>query len=312
MSDVWLLDRYDESWEMRALRSALVERGVTAEIIDWAEVSPTGQPPGLLHHGMPCRIPKAAFLESRVFTRHTEGDSTLLYDWLEMLEEAGTRFYNPVAAIRRGRNKIRQAEILVRAGLPVPPTRTVRCQADLERCLVDWGDVVLKPVFGHASLDVVRMRVDGPGAEPDSRLGLREEIVSWHLLQHYGLMVAQQYVSNPGRDMRVTVLGDTIAACVYHVSTAPDRAIRHFLYPLQWQKAPLTEEVENIARKAVKVLGLEIALLDILEGPQGPVIIEVNCSGSTWGRIDGTDMDLTTGGITAVIADHLVELATRT
>jgi len=308
VSDVWLIDRYDESREMRALRLALGIRGVTAEILDWKEITPIGAPPGLLRNGVPCHPPKAAFLESRVFTRHSEGDLALLYDWLEILEEAGTRLYNPLAALRRGRNKIRQAYSLARAGLPVPLTRAIRCTDDLERCLEDWGEVVIKPVFGHASLDVVHMRAGGPGAERGSRLGMREEIISWHLLRRHGLLVAQQYIENPGRDMRITVLGGEVASCVYHVSTAPDQTVRHFLYPLRWEKAPLTAEIANIAGKAVRTLGLEIAVLDMLEGPEGPIIIEVNCTGSIWARIEGTDMDLTSGGITAIIADRLVEL----
>lgn len=309
MSDVWLLDRYDESREMHALRSALGKRGLSADIIDWREITPIGKPPGLLRNGVSCHLPKAAFLESRVFTRHTEGSLALLYDWLEILEEAGTKLYNSLTAVRRGRNKLRQAHTLARAGLPVPFTRAIRCMSDLERCLADWGEVVIKPVFGHASLDVVHMRTDGPGAEPGSRLGMREEIISWHLLQQYGVLVAQQYIANPGRDMRITVVGGQIASCVYHVSTAPDQTVRHFLYPLRWKKAPLTAEIEDIAQKTVRELGLRIAVIDMLEGPDGPVIIEVNCTGSVWAQIEGTDMDLTSDGITAVIADHLAELS---
>jgi tetrahydromethanopterin:alpha-L-glutamate ligase len=307
--DVWILDRYDWSREMTALCQALRQRGLKADIVDWGCLTPGGNPAGFLKDGVPCAVPKAALVESRVYTRHTEGDLSLVYDWLDALAAEGTRLCNPASAIRTARNKLRQAAILSGQGLPVPPTAAVRSQADLERCLADWGDVVIKPVVGHASIDVTRMRADGPGAADGSRLGLREEIVSWHLLQEHHVLLAQPYVANPGRDLRIAVIGDSVAACVYHVSTAPDLTVRHFLYPLRWEKAPLTTELRDIALGATAALGLHIAVLDLLEGPDGPVIIEVNCSGSVWSRIEGTEMDLTEHGMTSLIADHLAALA---
>ncbi|MFQ6081610.1 MAG: hypothetical protein ACE5OW_08085, partial [Candidatus Bathyarchaeia archaeon] len=38
----------------------------------------------------------------------------------------------------------------------------------------------------------------------------------------------------------------------------------------------LNEELENLAVKAAKVIGCKVAGVDILEGPEGPVIVELN------------------------------------
>ena len=38
----------------------------------------------------------------------------------------------------------------------------------------------------------------------------------------------------------------------------------------------LSEEIENIAVKAAEVIGCKVTGVDILEGPKGPVVVELN------------------------------------
>jgi len=243
-----------------------------------------------------------------VLTRHSEGDLALLYDWLSMLEQRGTRLVNSVAALRVCQNKIWQAAALAEAGVPVPPTRAVRSAADVEQCLTDWGDVIVKPITGHASVDVIRLVPAGPGGQPDSLLGLREDIVLWHWLRRHQVLCAQKFVENPGRDLRAVVVGDRIASCHYHISTAPDGSVRSLLHPLRWEPADLTEKLEQLLLKCVDVLGLDMATLDVVEGPDGPVVIEVNPTVSRWEPVEGTKLDLTPRGITAAQVELITGL----
>jgi len=306
--DLWLLDRFSQSWENTAIRNEISRRGYQAEIVDWAELTPLGGDTGMLRGGSPAEPPRLAIVKSRVFTRCPSGDLALIYDGLEAIADAGTRVLNSPQAIRRSRNKLRQAEVLARAGLPVPPTRGVRTEAEIDKCMADWGEIVLKPVWGHASVDVTRMRPHGRLAEPGTLLGIREEIVAWHLLERYHLLCAQAFIENPGRDLRVTVIGSVIASCIYHVSTAPDGSVRHFLYPLRVEQAPLTPEIVGIAHTAVEALELDFAIIDMVESPAGPVIIEVNQGLSVWRDLENTGYDLTPGGYTSLVTDQLEEI----
>lgn len=304
-ADLWLLDRFSHSWENRAIHDEMTRRGHVAEIVDWDTLTPMGGGVGLLRDGSAAEPPYLAIVKSRVFTRCPVGDLALVYDGLEALTDLGTRVLNSPSAIRRGRNKLRQAGTLARAGLPVPATRAIRSEADIERCMADWGEIVLKPVWGHASVDVTRMRPNGRLAEPGTLLGIREEIIAWHLLERYHLLCAQEFIPNPGRDLRVTVIGPVIASCIYHVSTAPDGSVRHSLYPLRVQQAKLTREIADIAHGATSALELDFAILDLVEGPDGLVIVEVNQGLSVWRDLEHTDFDLTPGGYTSLVVDQI-------
>jgi glutathione synthase/RimK-type ligase-like ATP-grasp enzyme len=304
-ADVWLLDRFTRSWENQEICAELGRRGYSADIVDWEEISPSGARDGVLRSGVPGDAPRVAVVKSRVITRRSEGELALVYDTLDALADAGTRVSNPVPAIRRCRNKVRQAATLARAGLPVPPTRAIKSQDELEACLATWGEVVLKPIWGHASIDVHRLRPNGRLADPGSLLGIREEIVSWHLLEQHRQLCAQPYVENPGRDLRITMIGSQVASSVFHVSTSPDGSVRHFLHPLRVEPAALTAEVSEFATAALRALDLDFAVIDLVEGPSGPVIIEVNEGLSTWSTIQGTEFDLTTTGHTVAVVDEL-------
>lgn len=305
---VWLIDRFDVSWEMTRLVEELGRLGIRGQVVEWSDIQ--------LGSGLPQQRgqsngfrPAAASIQSRVLTRHTRGDAALLYDWLELLEELGIRITNPAAGIRRCRNKVRQAAALSAKGLPVPDTKAVNDGAEIGDCLDAWGETVLKPIWGHASIDVTRLRGRGRPTGPGVPLALREEIVTWHLFQKYGQLCAQRFVPNSGRDLRVAVIGEQIGYCMWHVSSAPDQAVRHFLFPLRRESVKVTPEMERLAVSAVKCLGLDCAVLDVVEGDEGLTIIEVNEGISVWEDVEGTEFDLTDRGFTVAIAEQLAAVA---
>ena len=305
---VWLLDRIQSDWEVDTLRTALSAEGIQAERVDWAEIQPYGVPPGFSGPEGRREAPDLAVVTARVLTRHTEGDVALLYDWLTMLEQRGTRLVNPVGALRVCQNKVWQAATLAEAEIPVPPTRAVRSAEDVEGCLADWDDVIVKPITGHASVDVIRLVSGARGGQQGSLLGLREDIVLWHWLRRHQVLCAQKFVENPGRDLRAVVIGDQVASCHYHISTAPDGSVRSLLHPLRWAPALLTGDLERLLVKCVSALGLDLATIDLVEGPDGPVVIEVNPTVSRWEPVEGTELDLTPRGITTAQVELITGL----
>ncbi|MDL4816553.1 ATP-grasp domain-containing protein [Actinomadura opuntiae] len=305
--DVWILDRLGPDWEVRALQEALRQQEIPTRIVEFSELRPTIE--GLAIPSSNWGTPSLAVVTARVLTRHTEGDLAFLYDWLTMLEDQGVRLVNPAGALRRCQNKIHQAATLRAAGVPVPDTVAVRQTRDAEECLDRWRDVIIKPVFGHASVDVLRILPSGTGGRDGVLLGLREDIVLWHLLRRHHVLCAQPFIENPGRDLRAIVIGDRVASCHYHISTTPDGSVRSLFHPLKWAPAPLTAEIEQILLASTSALNLDLATIDMVEGPNGPVVIEVNPTVSRWEPIERTDLDLTPHGITAAQVELLKDLA---
>lgn len=311
---VWILDKAYEDGEMIALRRALADLGTSVERIEWDTIHPLVVNAREDDSGLLRELPDVALVNARIFTKHDQGDMALLYDWLEFFERRGVRLVNSVESLRRTHNKVLQADILRDADVPVPPTRMAESQDDVQRCIEEWGEVIIKPVMGHSSVDVVKLlpkdyEASGP---PGTPFGIREDIVLWHWFRKHHVLCAQKFIDNPGRDIRAIVVDGVVASCTYNIATAPDGSVRSLLHPARREPAELTPELEKIFLGAVKALDLEISCVDLVEGPQGPVVIEVNPALSRWQPIEGTDADLTPHGITAIQAELLASLARST
>lgn len=303
---VWILDKAYEDGEMVALRESLSSLGVDVKRVDWDTVHPR-----IVNAREHLDLPDVALVNARIFTKHAGGDMALLYDWLEILERRGVRLVNSAGGLRRTHNKVLQADILTSLDIPVPPTRLVESHDDVQKCLEDWGEVMIKPVMGHSSVDVVKLlpkdyHASGP---PGTPFGIREDIVLWHWFRRHHVLCAQKFIENPGRDVRAIVVGGVVASCTYNISTAADGSVRSLLHPARREPAELTTELERIFLESVKALDLDISCVDLVEGPDGPVVIEVNPALSRWQPIEGTSADLTPHGITAIQAELLAELA---
>lgn len=304
---VWILDKAYEDGEMRALLQELQDLGCDAERVEWDTLYPKVVNSRLNHS----QLPAVALVNARIFTKHNKGDMALLYDWLESLQRAGIRLVNTVESLRLSHNKVVQASLLSHAGVPVPPTALAESPGDVQQCMEEWGDIVVKPVMGHSSVDVVKFlpkdyAASGP---PGTPFGIREDIVLWHWFNRHKALCVQKFIDNPGRDIRTIVINGTVASCTYNISTAPDGSVRSLLHMARREPAPLTSRLEQICLNAASVLGVEICCIDLVEGPDGPVLIEVNPALSRWQPIEGTQADLTSAGISRLQAEFLASLA---
>ena len=90
-------------------------------------------------------------------------------------------------------------------------------------------------------------------------------------------------------------VGGEVVAAMYRVSNSWKTNIFQGAKPVACKLEP---ELEELSIKAAKVLGCEYAGVDILEGPNGPVIIEVNSSPTWKGLYQATGVP---------IADLLIE-----
>ncbi len=89
--------------------------------------------------------------------------------------------------------------------------------------------------------------------------------------------IIQEYLETGGTDLRVIVIGDKAVAAMKRVAkTDEKRANIHA--GGSGEAAHITREVAALAIKTARALGAEVAGVDILEGPHGPMVIEANIS----------------------------------
>lgn len=206
------------------------------------------------------------------------------FDAVHQLEAMGVPVVSRVAAVQGARDKIRSAQLLARAGLPLPATAVVgHGLPDLERLVEPLGPPpwIVKLPEGAQGMGVARV---------DSLPSLRTVV---DMLQSLGQrLLVQHYVREAsGLDIRVLVVGGQALAAMRRQSAGDE--IRSNLHRGGTAEGlALTPQLTEIAVRAAEALGLDVAGVDMLPSRNGPVVAEVNGSPGLEGLEQATGVDL--------------------
>ena len=201
-------------------------------------------------------------------------------DALAQLEATGTPVINSARAIESAVDKYLALAKLQAAGLPVPPTAVCQSTDDaMDGFCALGGDVVVKPLFGGEGRGICRI------ADPD--VAFR----TFKALQKIdAVLYLQQYIDHEGCDLRLFVLADKVWG------------IRR-RNPSDWrtnvsrgataEPLDVTIELVDIARRATRAVGAEIAGVDVLDGRDGRRwVLEVNAVPGWKALAETLDMDV--------------------
>jgi len=112
------------------------------------------------------------------------------------------------------------------------------------------------------------------------------------LLKERGVLYLQEFVPNPGRDIRVFVVGEEALGAIYRISRKGS-----FVSNLSQGGTPvkceLTEEMQELAINATKAVGADFAGVDLIEGEEGLFLLEVNATPSGKGIKLACGVDVT-------------------
>jgi glutathione synthase/RimK-type ligase-like ATP-grasp enzyme len=269
--------------------------------VDWDDLV-LGIRGELWHQGKPVDPPVRALVRSRVFTR--ADDLSIVFDGLRILEAFGVQVINDADAIQRAHNKVLACAVLDEAGVRVPPTRLVRTVTEIGQCLLDWDDVVLKPVSGHSMVGLTRLlREPEDGSDTPPGVTVFQEVQVWHLLRHHRALCAQHYVDHPGPELRVLVVDEDIVACNRRTPVFAELNASRSHRGYRTEQTECTDEIADVARTAVRSLGLRYSAVDIVEAGAGLVVLEAKPSISLWCDLDRRHLHTTPRGLGARIAD---------
>ena len=208
----------------------------------------------------------------------------------------GVPVLNSADAISQARNKMRSLQLLSAHGLLTPATVMAREPAELREMvkLVGGPPVLVKLLQGQGQDRrgvMVLESLQSLGPALDAILGLGHSVL------------VQSYVKQTQKDLRVLVVGGVARAAV-HRRARPGRVYRTLNLGAHYQAATLTPEVAHAAEAAARILGLEVAAVDLLSIAGKPRILEVNSSPNLWAleRATGTDL----AGVLIERAEELV------
>ncbi|MBW6469738.1 MAG: RimK family alpha-L-glutamate ligase [Methanosarcinaceae archaeon] len=197
------------------------------------------------------------------------------FDILRQLEMNGTMVINTPQAIQNAANKYHSTYLLAQANLPVPRTTAVQSTEGALNALAEFGDSVIKPVFGYKGIDIIRVK-DGTAFHPNNepRPEPIEQLIDG-LIAKKEMLYIQEFISNPGRDIRAFVVNGSVIGTIYR--TAADGSwINNLSQGGTAARCVLSQEQEEICIRAAKTIGTVFAGVDIIEGNNGPAILEVN------------------------------------
>jgi RimK family alpha-L-glutamate ligase len=184
-------------------------------------------------------------------------------DILYRLERLGFYVINPPEAIEHCVDKYDILAILEDNGVPVPRTVATESVNEALKAFAELGgDVVVKPIFGSRGMGATRI--------VDSEIA---STVFKAITFHHGVIYLQEFVPHGYSDIRAFVVDDNVIAAMRRVAESWKTNFSQGARP-----APITLDpaLEELAVKSAKAVGCKIAGVDILEGPNGPMIVDVN------------------------------------
>jgi len=162
-------------------------------------------------------------------------------------------------------NKFLTLLALKEAGIPVPETFMSGSRKTVEGVLdrMDYP-VVMKLLYGSLGKGV--MFADSKQSATsfmDALERFKEPIF------------LEEYVPNPGEDIRAFVLGGQVIGAMKRIAQKDERRTNIGIGGLG-EPIELDAETKSIAIRAAKAIGMNITGIDIIQGPDGPIVIEAN------------------------------------
>ena len=221
---------------------------------------------------------------------------------VRQFEMMGVYSVNESVAITRSRDKLRALQLLSRRGIGLPVTGFANSPDDTEDLLkfVGGAPVVIKLLEGTQGVGVVLA---------ETKKAAESVIEAFSGLK--ANFMVQEYIKEAGgADIRCLVIGDKVVASMKRQGREGEfRSNLHRGGSASLIK--ITPEERSTAVRSAKVMGLNVAGVDLLRSNHGPVVMEVNSSPGLEGIENATQKDVA-GMIIAFIEKNAEKGKTRT
>lgn len=190
---------------------------------------------------------------------------------------------NTSSGISNSRDKLRSLQILSRHQVGIPQTTFVRDKKDVLPAIerVGGAPVVIKLLEGTQGIGVLLAE------SVKSAEGIVELLQS----QKQNVLIQKFVAESKGRDIRAFVVGDQVVGAMRRVAQGQEFRSNVHRGGLT-EPVMLDETYAETAVRAAQILGLRVAGVDMLEGKDGPQIMEINSSPGLEGIEKCTQLDI--------------------
>ncbi|MCA9405839.1 MAG: 30S ribosomal protein S6--L-glutamate ligase [Candidatus Omnitrophica bacterium] len=215
---------------------------------------------------------------------------------VRQFEQMGVYCLNTSLGILTARDKLRSIQLLARHHIGIPETTFVKERGDVLSAIKDIGGapVIIKLLEGTQGIGVIL-------AETNK---IAEAIVETLHSTKQNVLIQKFVSESKGKDIRAFVIGGKVVAAMRR--TAQGDEFRSNVHRGGKVEAlELSEQYEKTAIQATQIMGLSVAGVDMLEGKNGPIVLEVNSSPGLEGIERATGID-----IAGAIIDYIEEQST--
>lgn len=274
-----ILSRGPKLYSTRRLREAAIERGHKVKIFDTLKF-------GIyLRQGEPDLTYRGKNISDYDAIIPRIGNSVTFFGTsvVRQFEQMGTFCLNTAESILASRDKLSSMQALSRHDIGIAETAFVRNPKDILQAIQEMGGapVVIKLLSGTQGVGVIL-------AESNK---VAEAIIETLSSVQQNVLVQKFVAESKGRDIRAFVVGDKVVAAMRR--TAQGQEFRSNVHRGgRTEVVELDEAYERTAVRAAQILNLKVAGVDMLEGKDGPVIMEVNSSPGLEGIEGATGLDI--------------------
>ena len=221
---------------------------------------------------------------------------------LRQFEMMGVVSLNESVAISRSRDKLRSMQLLSRKGIGMPLTGYAHKPDDIKDVIkmVGGAPLVIKLLQGTQGIGVVLAETQKAAESViEGFMGIKADILIQEFIKEAG-----------GSDIRCFVIDGKVAAAMKRQG-APGEFRSNLHRGGSSSLIKITPEERSTAVRAARIMGLNVAGVDLLRSNHGPVVMEVNSSPGLEGIEKATDKDVA-GMVIEFIEKNAKQGKTRT
>lgn len=268
-----------KAYSTRRLKEAALQRGHEADVLNTLKFAID------LDRGSPDLYYRQEHLEHYDAVLPRIGASITYYGTavVRQFQEMDVFCANTAHGISNSRDKLRSLQILSRHGVGLPRTTFVRDKRDVLPAIerVGGAPVIIKLIEGTQGIGVLL-------AESVKQA---ESIIELLQSQKQNVLIQKFVAESKGRDIRAFVVGDQVVAAMRRVAQGQEFRSNVHRGGLA-EPVELSDEFRETAVRCTQIMGLRVAGVDMLEGADGPQIMEVNSSPGLEGIETCTGLDI--------------------
>ncbi len=274
-----ILSRNPQLYSTSRLKEACEAAGHEVRVVDYLRcvIDITSHRPALWYAGN--KLEDIDAVIPRIGASHTFYGTAVV----RQFEMMGVYSVVESQGLSRSRDKLRSMQLLAAEGVGLPVTSFAHSYKDVDGLidLVGGAPLIVKLLEGTQGMGVVLA---------ETRKAAESVIGAFRQLDAH--VIVQEFIKEAGgSDIRAFVVGNRVVAAMERKAAAGEfRSNVH--RGGKATRVKLTPEERATAKRAAKIMGLNVAGVDLMRSNHGPVVVEVNSSPGLEGIETSTTVDV--------------------